>query len=148
MQASHSAVWTLMVKKGEESKYIQKNVKYFKPMIIERLKSTVLVIILYCEEQQASEGMLFATKFPYMLGLEVGRAYLKRVLIWQQSRQTVKHKWRQRGKKSHGMPWRFGSVARTLAHGLKGHGFHLGQEHIPWLQAGPLSLVRVPVGGN
>lgn len=55
MQASHSAVWTLMGKKGEESKYIQKNVKYFKPMIIERLKSTqypiiLYSIILYCEE--------------------------------------------------------------------------------------------------
>lgn len=48
MQTSQRAVLSLKDKKEERKvKYIRKNLKYVKPMIKERLKSTGFLIILY-----------------------------------------------------------------------------------------------------
>lgn len=48
MQTSQRAVLSLKDKKEERKvKYIRKNLKYVKPMIKERLKSTEFLIILY-----------------------------------------------------------------------------------------------------
>lgn len=78
MQTSQRTVLTLMGEKEKKVKYIHKNFKYVKPMTIERLKSTVFLIILYSKELQTLQGMVSVAKFPYMIGVEVGRAYLRK----------------------------------------------------------------------
>lgn len=65
MQTSQRAVLSLKDKKEERKvKYIRKNLKYVKPMIKERLKSTGFLIILYTVKDsklQRVQSLLLST---------------------------------------------------------------------------------------
>lgn len=67
-------------------------------MIMERLKSTVFLIILYYKEQQTPQGLVFVAKFLSVLGVEVGKAFYRPRRCWAGSNPG--------GQYSTGKAWR------------------------------------------